>query len=109
MRIGAGFVGMMAGVVGVACDQGGAPTGAVCPLEETLTWEDFGRDFMESYCVRCHRGFGELDAVRRQASAIDSAAGAGPKANNTWMPEDGTAPSLEERQLLAEWLSCGAP
>ncbi len=93
----------------MACDEGGSPTGATCPPTQTLTWENFGQDFMETYCVSCHRGFGDVDSVRRQASAIDSAAGAGLRASNDWMPEDGDKPTLEERKLLAEWLSCGAP
>jgi hypothetical protein len=36
-------------------------------------------------------------------------AGSGPDATNEQMPPDGTAPTLAERQQLAEWLACGAP
>ena len=32
----------------------GTPTGAACPSPQTLTYDNFGRQFMTSYCLRCH-------------------------------------------------------
>jgi hypothetical protein len=32
----------------------GPPTESVCPPVQTLTYDNFGRQFMETYCTRCH-------------------------------------------------------
>src|SRR4051812_12351624 len=90
----------------VACGQSadtasssGQPTGATCPQDSELTYETFARDFMESYCTRCHAS--SLHSVDRQGAPsdhnfdtlaglratdsdhIDEQAAAGPDANNT--------------------------
>jgi uncharacterized membrane protein len=102
----------------------GPATGAECPPTSTLTYDNFGRTFMESYCTRCHSS--ELTGAAREgatrdhdfdthagivgvADHIDQAAGAGPNATNDQMPPDGDMPTLAERQQLAEWIACGAP
>ena len=50
--------------------------------------------------------------VHRQRMAIlehiDEQAAAGPDAVNTEMPIGAPAPTQAERQLLGEWLACGA-
>ena len=104
------------------CDSdGGVPTGAVCTSSDFLTYELFGRSFMERYCLRCHSStltgldrngapqdhdfdtlVGVLDAVEH----IDALAGAGPNAHNTNMPPDEPSPSDAERHRLAQWLAC---
>ena len=112
-----------------ACDdhghgEGGAPTGAVCPTTQTLTYANFGQAFMQSYCVRCHgsgvtgaarmgapadHNFDTVEPIRTFAHHIDEFAGAGPDAVNTVMPDSDPRPSETERRNLAEWLACGAP
>lgn len=102
----------------------GPPTGAQCPEGSTLTYEEFGRPFMESYCLRCHsadvtggaregapadHNFDTLIEVQGLAEHIDGMAGAGPDATNEIMPIGDPTPTMEERQQLAEWLACGAP
>ena len=102
----------------------GPATAATCPPSSTLTYATFGQPFMESYCTRCHSStltgddrngvtsFHDFDThlgVRQVADHIDRAAGAGPGATNDQMPPDGAAPSLAEREMLAEWIACGAP
>jgi uncharacterized membrane protein len=102
----------------------GPPTGAECPPASTLTYENFADGFMESYCRRCHsesvtgadregapsdHNFDDLVAIRGMADHIDEMAGSGPDSTNEQMPPDGDAPTLEEREQLAEWLACGAP
>ncbi len=91
-----------------ACDEG-QPTGATCPPDSPLTWESFGRTFMTSWCVGCHRGYGDLERVRGDARDIDGVAGAGPNGVNRAMPEGDLEPTREEREALARWLACGAP
>jgi uncharacterized membrane protein len=99
-------------------------SGAVCTATSTLTYESFGQPFMQSYCLRCHSeavaaadrhgapsdvNLDTLDEVRMHAGHIDEHAAAGEERINTEMPPDGSAPSVEERRLLGEWLACGAP
>jgi cytochrome c5 len=125
---------LLAGVFLAACgsepddppvqEDPGPATGSVCPSDETLTYENFGMDFFESYCTRCHSedltgsarhgapiGFNwdDIDAVRENAERIDKMAAGGPVVVNTIMPPNDPRPSDEERQALGEWLVCGAP
>lgn len=102
----------------------GPATGATCPPTQTLTYANFGQSFMTSYCTRCHAStltgdarmgapafhdFDTLIGVKQVSNHVDQAAGAGPDATNDQMPPDGAQPSLAERQMLAEWIACGAP
>jgi uncharacterized membrane protein len=97
-------------------------SGARCQPGNTLTYASFGHDFMASYCLRCHSvtmvnprmappmvNFDELSEIRRLAMTIDAQAGAGPLATREIMPPDDPKPTLEQRQMLAQWLACGAP
>ncbi len=93
-----------------ACDTtAGSPTGAACDPGLELTWDTFGQDFMQTYCVNCHRSFDSLGGVQGRIGAIDSTTGIGPDAHNKSMPQSGMRPTDEERTLLANWLACGAP
>jgi uncharacterized membrane protein len=100
--------------------EGGA-SGAVCPAGNTLSYDSFGRDFMQKYCTRCHassvtgdlrngapadHNFDTRADILAMADHIDEHAAAGPDAVNTAMPPDGTAPTEEERRKLGEWLAC---
>ena len=90
-----------------------------CPPEgTTLTYESFGKGFIDQHCQGCHglpskdrRGapsgydFGSVDDVRRFRSRIFSRAAA----DNTTMPPGPDDPPADEREKLAEWLACGAP
>jgi uncharacterized membrane protein len=103
---------------------GGVATGATCPTTSSLTYENFGRAFMQSYCLRCHsaavtgaarmgapadHNFDEINVIRGLAEHIDLYAGAGPAATNTLMPENDPRPTLDERMQLSTWLACTAP
>jgi len=102
----------------------GPSTEAICPPSPTLTYANFGESFMTNYCTRCHSStltgadrmgapafhdFDTLLGVKQVADHVDQSAGAGPAATNDQMPPDGATPTLEERQMLAEWIACGAP
>jgi uncharacterized membrane protein len=87
------------------------------PAGEELTYESFGKAFMEEHCQRCHAA-GELDRdgaptnvvfdthddVVERADRIYARAAA----SNSSMPPGPDGPGAEERELLAEWLACGA-
>jgi cytochrome c5 len=102
----------------------GPPTKAECPPASTLTYANFGQELMATYCTRCHAStltgaarmgatafhdFDTIDGIRAVREHIDQTAGAGPDATNETMPPNGSKPSLEERQKLAEWIACGVP
>ncbi len=123
-------------VVLVACGGTPTPTGTVCPDPDpgTLTYENFGKPFMENYCTWCHavdiprsqrngapiyHDFDTLRGVLEVPDHIEQQAGIGPDASNDFMPPDrcptvagGKAntscaqPTDEERRQLAEWIAC---
>jgi hypothetical protein len=85
-----------------------------CPPGGTqLTYASFGKDFFESYCVRCHggpnayssRSFTSVELIRASRERIyANAAG-----ENTAMPPGPDDPPRDLRDNLATWLACGAP
>lgn len=100
----------------------GPATQAACAPGSTLTYETFGKPFMERYCTRCHaialRGearqgapsfhdFDSLNGIKVVADHIDQSTASGPASTNTGMPPDDPAPTLAERQQLGEWIACG--
>jgi uncharacterized membrane protein len=102
----------------------GPPTQSVCPEGSTLTYESFGKPFMETYCTSCHSSelsgtmrngaprfhdFDTLVGIRAVANHIDETTAAGPNATNEGMPPEAPFPTLEERQQLGEWIACGMP
>lgn len=98
------------------------PTGATCPPEGTdLTYDNFGKPFMEAYCVRCHsselKGAARMGApiyhdfdskigILNVAAHVDREAAAGPDAIDRFMPPNGDAPTDQERYDLGTWLAC---
>jgi hypothetical protein len=88
------------------------PTGTTCSDPDpitgttTLTWSNFGHDFMFKYCTNCHSStltdpsqrngaptfhdFDTLLGVHEVPDHIDEQAGWGPKAHNNFMPGAGT-------------------
>ncbi len=120
----------------VACGSDPTPTGTVCPDPDpgTLTYDNFGREFMTKYCTWCHdsslprsrrngaplyHDYNSLLGVLQTPDHIDEQAGSGPDATNTFMPPDRcpseaggalnincTKPTEAERKQLAEWIAC---
>jgi uncharacterized membrane protein len=98
-------------------------SGATCPPGSQLGYESFGRDFMQSFCLRCHtaaisgaarmappdRNFDDLLSIRAAAHLIDQQAVVGPLISRDTMPPSDPKPTLQQRQQLGEWLACGAP
>lgn len=93
--------------------------GRECPPGSVLTGENFGRPFLLTWCNGCHSA--ELPANGRQGAPVgvdfDTDEGvrqhlqriyARAADNNATMPP-AAGPGLEERELLGEWLACGAP
>jgi hypothetical protein len=98
----------------------GTSTGATCD-GSPLTYENFGRQFMETYCTGCHsstlegdarncapddHNFDTLDGILFARDHIDELAGAGPNGSNDAMPPSGIKPTEAERRDLSTWLAC---
>jgi hypothetical protein len=103
---------LLVAVVGGCADEPMTIDQYPCPSEGTeLTYDNFGRQFLDVWCMRCHDEgpngiyFDDHDDVlaRRERIFINAAAA------NTYMPPGPDDPVREERDLLAEWLACGAP
>jgi len=87
-----------------------------CPPAGTqLTYESFGRGFFAANCNSCHTNasagapasfrFDTLDDIRLHREHIFMRAAA----SNTTMPPGPVDPPAADRDMLAEWLACGAP
>jgi uncharacterized membrane protein len=88
------------------------------PGGTTLTYENFGKEFLDGHCQGCHGAgggdrqgapsgydFGDIQSVHKYSVRIfDRAA-----ASNTTMPPGPDDPPADERAKLADWLACGAP
>ena len=100
----------------------GSPTEATC--DPRLTYDNFGQAFMTTYCTRCHssevaggqrRGapddhdYDTREGVQADPTHIELASAMGPAAKNSRMPPYGAMPTDHERELLGQWLACGAP
>lgn len=83
-----------------------------------LRYGNFGSPFLANWCRACHSAtlppdmrqqapddvnFDTLEEIRAWSIRIDRTAGAG-----ATMPPAG-GPSAAEREMLTEWLRCGAP
>jgi uncharacterized membrane protein len=115
---------LTAGCAGPGPGPTGTPSGAVCPDGSTLTYDTFGRSFVERYCTRCHAStilgaarnrapvgvdFDTLAGIQESADRIDSQAASGPSHHNAFMPPSEPFPTTAERTDLGVWLACGAP
>lgn len=102
----------------IACKETTIEDRPCPPAGTTLTYDSFGKGFMDAHCQGCHGApsaqrkgapsgydFGAVDDVRRYRSRIFSRAAA----DNTTMPPGPDDPPEAEREKLAEWLACGAP
>jgi uncharacterized membrane protein len=79
-----------------------------CPPDSTLTYGTYGQVTIEENCLSCHAGkenprLVTVEEIRANKAAIMREAVA-----STNMP-DSSGMLLEERELLGEWLACGAP
>ena len=92
------------------CTSGGSSTGiqeVSCPPDSTLSYDNFGQSMIQTECMACHDRrspvLGTQAQIQARAAQILDAA-----VYTDAMPQDGSM-SLAERELLGEWLACGAP
>ncbi len=76
---------------------------------EELTYETYGKDFIETYCISCHGASGrspKLDTLTRIQNNRDMARSA---VLDGRMPEGKLSLSDQERAEFGAWIDCGAP
>lgn len=93
--------------------------GKTCAANSTLTYENFGKAYFLTWCNGCHSSslenkdradapnnvnFDTLQDIRKHANRIYKRSVEG---DNTMPPS--IVLSHEQKKLLGEWLSCGAP
>ena len=106
-------------LLAVACGNDRAIDDTEVCDSSPLTYRNFGEPFLLDWCRGCHSSglpddmrqgaplgvdFDDLDRVRAYGPMIVVRA---TTATANMPPASG--PSIEERALLGEWLSCGAP
>jgi uncharacterized membrane protein len=93
-----------------ACN-GASSTGIApvsCPTDSTLTYANFGSAFISDNCLSCHTSK-EKPALATEAQIQANAAHILQQAVYTdAMPQDNDV-TIAERELLGEWIACGAP
>jgi uncharacterized membrane protein len=103
----------------------GNGSGVVCPETQTLTYDNFGKEFFVIYCQPCHASqvtgasrqeaptsitYDTLEQIRSRLDVIDSIAVSGPNRITTEMPpKEALQPTANDRMKLGEWVACGAP
>lgn len=94
-----------------ACTSSANPTGiapVTCSTGSALSYENFGKSFISDNCGSCHDSkqgpsLATLTAIQANIPAILDTA-----VYTDAMPQDSNMPT-QERELLNEWLACGAP
>jgi uncharacterized membrane protein len=103
---------MMFALLVAACtsssSSGIAAQDVVCPTDSTLTYESFGSAFLSDNCLSCHASKDRPVLTTRGAVAANKDNIVSAAVTSTKMPANGSI-GIEERQLLGEWLACGAP
>jgi hypothetical protein len=94
--------------------------GQGCVVDRGTTYDDFGREFIDAFCIRCHSedvtdddrmgappnaNYDTIEGVRERLSFMYSYAGD----NNVFMPISPPMPSRLDRMRFGAWLACGAP
>jgi uncharacterized membrane protein len=118
-------VALLLGLVGCGHDHpsSGAATKSTCPSGSSLTYQSFGKQFLQDFCGRCHAStvkgaarqgapedhtFDTVEQIADEKEHLDMSAAAGPAAVNTGMPPSNPMPTEAQRRQLGEWLACGA-
>jgi hypothetical protein len=85
--------------------DGGGADAAAC----TLTYANFGQQFLSTYCVGCHGATNPRANVRLDSLAGITARKTQAKAAvlTSIMPQGSNRPSQADRQRFGQWLDCG--
>lgn len=89
-------------------DTGITASDLTCPPDSTLTYANFGQAFLADNCSSCHTSRDRPSLTTQAAVQSNRAAIIDVAVTSNVMPASGSM-TLDERKLLGEWLTCGAP
>ena len=97
--------------IGVRDAGAGVDAGGACA---SLSYESFGKAFLQKYCVGCHQGKAPPDGidlttvanVKKNKREIEAHAVRTPR-SKPMPPPTAPQPTAAERKRLGEWLACG--
>jgi hypothetical protein len=88
--------------------SGIAASDVTCPPDSTLTYENFGQAFLADNCLECHTSQQRPPLTTRATVQANEAAIIDVAVTGLKMPSNASL-AIEERQMLGEWIACGAP
>jgi hypothetical protein len=91
-----------------SASSGIAASEVVCPPDSTLTYDSFGSVFLADNCLSCHTSKDRPVLTSKAFVQANKGAIIDVAVTSTTMPAN-SGLAVEERQLLGEWLACGAP
>jgi len=95
----------------LGCGTSASSTGiasVTCPTDSTLTYANFGSAFMTQNCLSCHASQQSPKLSTQALIQANSARILDAAVYTDAMPQNADL-AVSERQLLGEWLACGAP
>jgi uncharacterized membrane protein len=97
----------------LACTSSSSSTGITaadlsCPSDSTLSYANFGSAFLTDHCLSCHASGQQPSLATQAAVQAVRATIISVAVTSSAMPPGGSV-SVDERELLGEWLTCGAP
>src|SRR5689334_8898558 len=96
----------LAGCTSSATSTGISPL--TCPPDTTLTYANFGSAFISDNCLSCHASKNSPTLTTQAQIQLNKSRILSAAVYSEAMPKDATM-DIAERQLLGEWLACGAP
>jgi uncharacterized membrane protein len=87
------------------------PTGIAnltCSASTTLTYTNFGQAFIKNNCLSCHENKDQPTLTTQNAIKTHAAKILDQAVYTDAMPQNGGM-ALADRQMLGDWLACGAP
>ena len=94
-----------------ACSSSAQSTGisnATCPPDSTLTYENFGSTFISDNCLSCHATKDSPRLMTKAQIQANKSRILQEAVYTDAMPENANM-DVAEREMLGEWLACGAP
>jgi uncharacterized membrane protein len=92
----------------MACTTSTGITESEISCDTSLTYANFGEAFFQTNCLDCHDGKQSPNLATQAAIQARSSDILDEAVYTSAMP-DGRSISNDERILLGQWLSCGAP
>jgi uncharacterized membrane protein len=103
-------------LMAIACSNGQDTSDPLCYHEPQLSYENFGKGYMDKHCVGCHSVLLPVHSREGAPVGVDlntyqdvmfwlERIDARSTGESPTMPPGG-GPSVDERALLEEWLNC---